>query len=413
MTEHRELKRRIRERAARTGESYTTARRHVLAQAGPAPVAPPAGVVPGYPGLGGGAHHESTLVAHLLTQAGHVAPHTGEPYSEAMLCGLGGGVGFLYAVFAYAGEPPILTVVAQHHPQPWLPAALDRLRIGYAEKHGGARSARTELLADLDAGRAVYCVVGRPGLPWHADGMGLASDPYPLVVAGRDGDALLVDDRAPRSIEVDAFVAAWSSYRKGRHHRVTVAAPDGPVDLPAAVRAAIATTVAHLTGPVLGNAFDVNMGFSGMTRLAEQLRDRTTRHGWVRRFAGAERFALRRLSECLEEQYTAPGATRPLYADFLDEAAGILADDRLTRAATLFRTAAGHWSAVATRAAVAASSVAASSDAASSDAASSDAASSDVAGPEVVALFADLADLVDAARSAEEAAVGLLGSGTP
>ena len=46
-------------RAARTGESYSTARRHVLARAGHS----------GYRTFGGGQHHESTLLAHLLDQA--------------------------------------------------------------------------------------------------------------------------------------------------------------------------------------------------------------------------------------------------------------------------------------------------------------------------------------------------------
>lgn len=68
MTTHRDLKKLIRERAARTGESYTTARRHVLARAGRA-AALPAGLVPGYVPFSTGLHHDSTLLAHLLRQA--------------------------------------------------------------------------------------------------------------------------------------------------------------------------------------------------------------------------------------------------------------------------------------------------------------------------------------------------------
>ena len=69
MTTHRNLKRLVRERAARTGESYTTARRNVLAKAAARP-----GLVPGYGTFGsatGGEHHESTLLARMLQQAGH------------------------------------------------------------------------------------------------------------------------------------------------------------------------------------------------------------------------------------------------------------------------------------------------------------------------------------------------------
>ena len=344
MTTHRELKRMIRERAARTGESYTTARRHVLAKAGRSETS----AVPGYPAFGGGLHHESTLLAHLLQHAGHTAPHTGRPYTETTLCGLAGGVGFLYAIFEYRDLPPLLTVVAQHHPQPWVPAALERLGIGFRIEHGRAAAAvRT-------VERPMHCLVSRADLPWHTDVTALATDPYPVVVAARQGDELLVDDEAPvpRRITADAFLAAWSAFRKGRHQRLLVDPPAATPDLAAAMRSAITTTANHLTGPVLGNAFDVNMGLSGMERLAGQLRDRRGKSGWLRRFAAPDAlaFGALRLYECLELQYTAPAATRPLYADFLDEAAKVLGDERLTAAADEFRTSGARWAELAERA---------------------------------------------------------------
>ncbi len=126
---------------------------------------------------------------------------------------------------------------------------------------------------------------------------------------------------------------------------------------------------------MLGNSFDVNMGLSGMARFAAQLRDTRGRTGWARRMAapGALDLALRRVHDCLEREYTAPGATRPLYADFLDEAAVVLSEPRLGPAAALFRTSGALWSAVAT-------------------------------GGDPAAM----ADRVDAAREAEEAAVRIL-----
>lgn len=90
---------------------------------------------------------------------------------------------------------------------------------------------------------------------------------------------------------------------------------------------------------MLGNRFDVNFGFSGMEKLAAQLRDTRTKAGWERRFSAPEAFlaGTRRLYACLQEEWTAPGATRPLYADFLDLVAR-------PEAAALFRESAGHWS---------------------------------------------------------------------
>ena len=178
MTEQKKLKSMVRERAARTGESYTTARRQVVAKGRPSSTMPN-GVVPDYPGFGGGQHHASAMLAHLLAQAGVRAPHTGEPYSEAMLAGLAGGIGFMYAVFEYKGWQPILTIVAQHHPQPWLPTALDNLGLPYTEQHTTKASiAAARLRSTLDAGRAAYCVVDRTQLPWHTDRAAMPTDPY-------------------------------------------------------------------------------------------------------------------------------------------------------------------------------------------------------------------------------------------
>ncbi|MGN9776421.1 DUF4872 domain-containing protein [Micromonospora sp. H33] len=158
---------------------------------------------------------------------------------------------------------------------------------------------------------------------------------------------LLVDDegRQPHPLPVEAFTAAWSAHRKGRHQSVTVTDPRQRTDLPDAIRAAVATTVAHLTGPVLGNSFDANFGFRGMAKLAEQLRDGRTRTGWPRRFGAPVPFfhGVRRLYECVELEYTAPGATRPVYADFLDEAVPLV-DPRYAEAAALFRRSGERWS---------------------------------------------------------------------
>jgi hypothetical protein len=426
VTESRQLKQRVRARMERTGETYSTARRHVLGQARPG--RRPAGLVKGYESFGSGPHRISSLVAHLLRQAGHVAPHNGRPYTDAMVCGLGGGIGFLYAIFEYQGLPPLITIVAQHHPDPWLPAVLGRLGIEAVEGHSTQPGPATAALRQaLDRDEAVWCLVDRSGLPWHAGTGALPTDPYPVVVAGANGDTFYVDDRdpAPRAVAEADFVAAWSRHRKGRHHRVTLGRPGAPVDLPAAIRSALATTAAHMTGPVLGNNFDVNFGLSGMARFAEQLRDTRTRSGWARRFAepGAFAWALYRLHECLELEYTAPGATRPLYADFLDEAAGVLGEAGPAEAANLFRESGRHWSRLADLAAETADSdpevaelahrriaVAMSRGRAGADEIRELTArivARDAPGPDP-ALLAELADLAEAARSTEEAAVAIL-----
>ncbi|MBT2458817.1 BtrH N-terminal domain-containing protein [Streptomyces sp. ISL-86] len=283
-----------------------------------------------YGDFGIGRHHESSLIRHAL----------GSVHDEVLVAGLAGGIGFMYFVFEYAGRPPMPTIVAQAHPHPWVQTALGRLHVPY-EATRSAKPRWGRVRAALDAGWPVFCTVNRSGLPWHGAAASpelAAADPYTVVVAGYEGDTLYVEDEAdtPYAIGLEEFGAAWTGHRKG-HHQMIV--PTGPAAAEPDLDAAVAETAARLTGPVLGNKFDVNFGFSGMEKLAAQLRDTRTTTGWEGRFGSAEAFRVGtgRLYACLEEEWTAPGATRPLYADFLDLAGR-------PEAAGLFRDSARHWS---------------------------------------------------------------------
>ncbi|MFG2710845.1 BtrH N-terminal domain-containing protein [Streptomyces goshikiensis] len=326
-----------------------------------------------YEDFGTGRHRESSLIRHAL----------GSVHDEVLVAGLAGGVGFMYFVFEYAGRPPIPTIVAQAHPEPWVQVALGRLGVPYqATRSTTPRWGR--VCAALDAGWPVFCTVDRSRLPWHGAAVSpemAGADPYTVVVAGYEGEDLYVEDGAgtPYRIGREEFGAAWSGHRKG-HHQMVV--PTGRATAGPDVDGAVAATVTRLTGPVLGNQFDVNFGFSGMEKFAAQLRDTRTEAGWERRFGTPEAFAAgtRRLDACLEREWTAPGATRPLYADFLDLAGR-------PEAAGLFRESGRHWSRLAELARTAAP--------------EADAAARR-------ALFDACADLVDRCAALEREAVALL-----
>lgn len=349
MTEHKARKSLVRERMTQTGESYSTAHRHVTADrhvTARRAAAPIPGLVDGYPAFGAQFHRPSALSRHLLAQAGL-------DISEPMACGLGGGIGFLYAIFEYSGLPtPLLTIVAQHHPQPWFDAVTAHLGVATTTLTSSSpRTALAKLDAALDAGRPALIVTARGLLPWYGDlSEWEAADAHPIVVAGRVGGDYVIDDRSekPQHIDRDTLGAAWAAYRKSRFALTTVTELPDPVDLPAAVRAALITTTDHLTGPVLGHYFDANMGLRGMAKFVAELRDTRTKTGWARRFPTDEalRTALRRLAECLTWQYTAVGGTRPLYGRFLTEAADVTGLD-LLRAAEYARSSGEIWTQIA------------------------------------------------------------------
>ncbi|MCJ1676715.1 BtrH N-terminal domain-containing protein [Streptomyces sp. APSN-46.1] len=327
-----------------------------------------------YEDFGTGRHRESSLIRHAL----------GSVHEEVLVAGLAGGVGFMYFVFEYAGRPPIPTIVAQAHPEPWVQVALGRLHVPY-EATRSTKPRWGRVRAALDAGWPVFCTVDKSALPWHGAAVSpelAGADPYTVVVAGyEDDDVLYVEDGAesPYRIGREEFGAAWSGHRKGRHQMVV---PTGRATAEPDIDGAVAATVARFTGPVLGNQFDVNFGFSGMAKFAAQLRDTRTKTGWERRFGTPEAFAAgtRRLYACLEEEWTAPGATRPLYADFLDLAGR-------PEAAGLFRDSGRHWSRIA--------------DLARTADPNSDASARR-------ALFDECADLVDRSAALERRAVTLM-----
>ncbi|SMD21044.1 DUF4872 domain-containing protein [Kibdelosporangium aridum] len=309
MTDHKKLKRLVRDRMAATGESYTTARWHITGKTKPR-------------------HRVSRLVATALQ----------DEYSEAMITGLAGGIGFMYAVFEYKGMHPLMTIVAQHHPDPWVPAVLNRLNVSFVEQHSGKAEAGITKLRKATG--PVFAEVDRSALPWHEPSPWAGYDPYTVLVTGISETVSLIDVER-HELSIADFAKAWSAYRKGKHH-ATVIGKAGEADLGKAVDDAIKTTVDHMTGPVLGNNFDANFGFSGMAKLAGQLRDTRTKTGWTKRFGDTDH-GTKRLYECLEEQYTAPGATRPLYADFLDEVGR-------PQPAKLFRQSGAAWSRLAQKA---------------------------------------------------------------
>jgi hypothetical protein len=366
MTERKHLKRLIRARMARTGESYATARMHTVAAGPPATggaapdVPDEPGLLPGYRVFGGGEHHDAALARNLLLAAGVRAPHTGEPYGEALLAGLGGGVGFMYFVFEYAGHVPTMTIVARHHPDPFIPAILARSGARHDTRQtGGAATAARHLRDTVEAGRAALCTVAGTALPWRPSAEELAGqDPYEVTVAGIDdaaGEALVDDEcERPNRLALDRLAAARAQYRKGRNRLTSVTAAelrDG-FDLAASVRAAIAACVHHLTEPVMGNNFDANFGFRGMERWLAQLTDTSTRQGWLRRYERPEALfsALCRLHDCIEVEYSAAGGMRPLYADFLVEAAALLDAPAVAEAADRFRASGERWAAIANHA---------------------------------------------------------------
>jgi butirosin biosynthesis protein H-like/uncharacterized protein DUF4872 len=346
MTARKHLKARIRARMAETGERYVTARRHVVG------VDDPPVVDHGYR-LRGGVHPDTAGVANVLAHHGVVCGHTGEPLSEAMVLGIGGGLGAGYILWEFESRGGAILVLGfrnrWQYPDRWMKAVLERLAVPAAHlETGGARTAARQLDEALAAGRPALATIDLEGIGyWHLPPEMEGRGGYPVVVYASDGDAVHVDDRfvGPRTVSREVLDSARGrvvSYR----NRLCVIEPDRdelPVELLRdAVRAGLADAAEHL-----GSGSD-SFGLPAWRKWARMMTGSAAK-AWPRVFASGRGLAGALLStyEGIQPVGSDGGHLRGLYADFLDEAAVLLEDPALSERAVAWRAAAAQWEALA------------------------------------------------------------------
>jgi hypothetical protein len=341
MTERKHLKARIRARMAKTGERYVTARRHVLGGEAARPVA-----VHGYE-LRGGVHPETATIANVLANLG-VSGGDGQPLSEAMILGVGGGLGAGYILWEFKAHHVRILVLGfrnqWQYPERWTAKVLERLGLEARQHHtGGARTAAADLDGALRRGRPAIAWVDQQGLGyWHQPGFLEGHFGYPVVVHGQDGDRVRLDDRnlAPLTIgraRLDAARARIGSYR----NRLVVIEPGGvgADRLRAAVAAGLADCAVHLSQ---GSS---SFSLPAWRKWARMMTDTRNAKAWPRVFADPSGLvgALVSVYEGIEPVGTLGGSLRGLFADFLDEAQTLLDRPGLGALAATFREVAAAW----------------------------------------------------------------------
>jgi hypothetical protein len=299
-----------------------------------------------------GRHPETGSVHNILSYQGVSAPHTGEPYSEALLLGVSGGVAFGYFTFAYQGYDPILSLLTRNTFDP-LQTLLERLGIRQ-DLHQTSRASAGEanLLEALSNGRPALVWADVFSLPYS----GLSReekdwDMQPVVVYGyQDGRAYLAGpSKQPLIVPAEALTTARARVKKDKFRVVTLDAPDER-KLPAAVQQGIRQCLQLYTEKPPKGARD-NFGFAAFDKWAAMLVNTRNPQGWARLFPpGPALLAALAGSAYLPGAYgwivewgTRPNADRDTYADFLDEAAKLLDKPDLAPAAAAFRESAARW----------------------------------------------------------------------
>ncbi len=297
-----------------------------------------------------GIHWETGTVRNFMAQRGYKAPHTGEPYSEAFLLGVSGGIVFGYFNFLYEGYDPQCNILTRNTFDP-LDTMLSRLGIIQDLQHTAKADRAVKLLLDtLEEGQPAILWADYFSLPYNAqpqdEGMW---GTFPILVYGYDWetDQVMIADRAqvPLTINTEELAAARGRVKKVKHRLLTLEPPN-PDKLASAVHLGIWDTIRLFTEkPPKGSKN--NFGLNAYQFWATMLRNPKGRLSWEKQFpAGLPMFAG--LTSAYNFAFlfgkgVEQDGERLMYADFLDEAAILLNSPGLNEAASRFRSAAGAW----------------------------------------------------------------------
>jgi hypothetical protein len=294
MTRQKTFKRRVRERMAKTGESYASARATLIGEE-------PAGV-----------HRETSVLRFALADAGI-------EISEPLALIVTGGAGAACMAFRYEAED-----FTHFHLSGWNPfqsdvrAAVTRLGLTPdVHETGGAKAAEAALRERVEQ---------RAQIAWVED--------YSVIaVAALDGDSARVYDGQLRTIPAAELAERRSRIRKERHRLLAI--EPGEADLAGAVREGLR---ACATGP--GRMPSAGMSLDGIARWADDLE-----RGWPKFPPGKHRDgALRDMAAAIRG--SGGGLLRNLQARGLDEAADLLHLPTLHDVAAETRRLAAGWEAL-------------------------------------------------------------------
>jgi hypothetical protein len=301
----------------------------------------------------GGSHPETAALTNVLASRQIVAPHTGLPFSEAMVFGIGGGLGMGYILWEFGQhrgqrDARVLVVAFQNswqYSDRYLETTCRRLGLRFHTSTTGSAKVAGRTLDDALA-RA------EPLVAW-VDG---ASMPYLqlpeatkghfahiVAVCGRTGADVLVDDLAARPFTVSAETLADARGRipSFKHRLLAVEGADG-VDLAAAIGEGMRACIENLSSG------SESFSLAAIRKWARLMTDEEAPKGWPVAFRERRGLygALCSVFEAIE-MHGAPGGLRSLYADFLLEAADVTGNRRLSEPAGQYTALAREWNALA------------------------------------------------------------------
>ncbi|KAA3647970.1 MAG: DUF4872 domain-containing protein [Chloroflexi bacterium] len=289
----------------------------------------------------GGIQPETANIKNVLTYHGVKAPHTGKPFTEAMLLGIGGGLGATYMLWGFKKREYPSLVIGFRNLYNYPVKFIERLceRVGATTRQletGGKKKALTNLEQTLADEHPALAWIDLGGAPYYMSFLHSGVK----VVYGLEDDKVWVDHLASKPYILNSQLVAEARAKVPSYkNRIMTVEPGGEMDIEAAIRAGLHDQIDYL------NASSDSFSLPSIRKWARMMTDTKNKKAWPVVFKGGRGLygSLRTLYEGIEIVGTGGGGMRGMYADFLDEAAPVIEVEDLKTVATLHRALEKHW----------------------------------------------------------------------
>lgn len=307
----------------------------------------------------GGKHVESANLKNILGHYGIKSPGSRKPFTEAMCFGIAGGIGGGYSFcpsIPRHGLGSGVSLVGRYQiyatgPE-WYQGCFDRLGITTHITETAAKGkAHQNLLAELEQQRPTIVWCGPGELPFLGSLFeSCALYMHTFVVYAIDAEKNLAygSDRPAEAVQLTLDELKEARARVCSHKNRTLS-----IQPPAAIskeqlQQAILSGISASLNELYRKPRMKTFSLASLESMAKMMCNETNKEGWGKAFDSRLLYcAFRDLHNSIETGGTGGGLYRPMYADFLDEAAKITGRNGLKKMATIYRDLGAQWTAFA------------------------------------------------------------------
>ncbi|MCM3871655.1 MAG: BtrH N-terminal domain-containing protein, partial [Pyrinomonadaceae bacterium] len=294
-----------------------------------------------------GRQPESATLRNVLIQRDAC---TSDLCTEEILFGLGGGIGCAYFLFDMHGGHPVYIGYRIHAKEGDTPYFTLQMTEGWGAtanvRHSSSPSAATKSLVKiLNDGFTPIVWVEVTKLPYMFLS-GHANAYHQVVVYGMEGDDVLVGDFCDSVIRMsmEELTEARNSNFAPRFRTVVITEATAKPQL----RETLSDRIRGTCSQMLEGLGIANFGLTALNKWAHMLTNTKNKKGWPNCFPGGPPLhgAMSTVFEQIELRGYGGSAFRGMYADFLDQAAGVLKKSALKKVAEQFRESEASWRAI-------------------------------------------------------------------